>query len=160
MAKMLHFECSKCGEILSTDVPRNVCPKDGGPLYVRYDLAAIRKRTSRESVKNGPTSMWRYAAVLPDVEPVTLGEGMTPILPSRKYPKLLIKDDGTARGFTQILLTYTLTTISALLGLSTLWLACGTLARDIEEAQMQVDRISKEVLTNPVIEEYRFEIVD
>src|SRR3974390_1279876 len=48
------------------------------------------------------------------------------------------KDDGTARGFTQILLTYTLTTISALLGLSTLWLACGTLARDIEDCQMQV----------------------
>jgi hypothetical protein len=51
---------------------------------------------------------------------------------------LLIKDDGTARGFTQILLTYTLTTISALLGISTLWLACGTLARDIEDCQMQV----------------------
>src|SRR3954462_6651848 len=51
---------------------------------------------------------------------------------------LLIKDDGTARGFTQILLTYTLTAISALLGLSTLWLACGTLARDIEECQIQV----------------------
>src|SRR5258705_369877 len=51
---------------------------------------------------------------------------------------LLIKDDGTARGFTQILLTYTLTTITALLGLSTLWLACGTLARDIEECQIQM----------------------
>jgi hypothetical protein len=51
---------------------------------------------------------------------------------------LLIKDDGTARGFTQILLTYTLTAISALLGLSTLWLACGTLARDIEDCQIQV----------------------
>jgi hypothetical protein len=51
---------------------------------------------------------------------------------------LLIKDDGTARGFTQILLTYTLTTITALLGLSTLWLACGTLARDIEDCQIQV----------------------
>ncbi len=50
---------------------------------------------------------------------------------------LLLKDDGTARGFTQILLTYTLTTITALLGLSTLWLACGTLARDIEECQIQ-----------------------
>src|SRR5216683_2001830 len=49
-----------------------------------------------------------------------------------------IKADATPRGFTQILLTYTLTTISALLGLSTLWLACGTLARDIEECQMQV----------------------
>ena len=51
---------------------------------------------------------------------------------------ILIKDDGTARGFTQILLTYTLSTIAALLGLSTLWLACGTLARDIEECQMQL----------------------
>jgi ABC-type transport system involved in multi-copper enzyme maturation permease subunit len=57
---------------------------------------------------------------------------------------LVLKDDGTARGFTQILLTYTLTTISALLGLSTLWLACGTLARDIEEAQMQM------VVTKPI----------
>src|SRR5437899_2816517 len=51
---------------------------------------------------------------------------------------LLIKDDGTALGFTQILLTYTLSAITALLGLSTLWLACGTLARDIEECQIQV----------------------
>ncbi len=51
---------------------------------------------------------------------------------------ILIKDDGTARGFTQILLTYTLSLITALLGLCTLWLACGTLARDIEECQMQM----------------------
>jgi len=51
---------------------------------------------------------------------------------------LVIKDDGTARGFTQILLTYTLSVVTALLGLCTLWLSCGTLARDIEENQMQV----------------------
>src|SRR5438094_9282168 len=51
---------------------------------------------------------------------------------------LLIKDDGTARGFTQILLTYTLSAITGLLGISTLWLACGTLARDIEDCQMQM----------------------
>ena len=57
---------------------------------------------------------------------------------------LLIKDDGTASGFTQILLTYTLSVMTGLLGLSTLWLACGTLARDIEECQMQV------VATKPV----------
>jgi len=57
---------------------------------------------------------------------------------------LLIKDDGTARGFTQILLTYTLSTISVLLGLSTLWLACGLLAREIEDCQMQV------VATKPI----------
>ena len=51
---------------------------------------------------------------------------------------LLLKDDGTARGFTQILLTYTLTVITALLGFSTLWLACGTLAREVEDGQMQM----------------------
>src|SRR6516164_9897238 len=51
---------------------------------------------------------------------------------------LIVKDDGTAQGFTQILLTYTLGVITALLGLSTLWLACGTLARDIEECQIQI----------------------
>src|SRR5713226_5005962 len=51
---------------------------------------------------------------------------------------LLLKDDGTARGFTQILLTYTLSLTTALLGFATLWLACGTLARDIEDCQMQM----------------------
>ena len=57
---------------------------------------------------------------------------------------MVIQDDGTAQGFTQILLTYTLSAITGLLGLSTLWLACGTLARDIEECQMQV------VATKPI----------
>ncbi len=57
---------------------------------------------------------------------------------------LVLKDDGTARGFTQILMTYTLSVIAVLLGLSTLWLSCGTLARDIEECQMQV------VTTKPI----------
>jgi hypothetical protein len=51
---------------------------------------------------------------------------------------LLIKDDGTARGFIQIMLAYTLSVITALLGLATLWLACGTLARDIEDGSMQM----------------------
>src|ERR1035438_4832026 len=57
---------------------------------------------------------------------------------------VLVKDDGTARGFTQILLTYTLSAITGLLGLSTLWLACGTLARDIEECHIQI------VATKPI----------
>src|ERR1700749_3038423 len=51
---------------------------------------------------------------------------------------ILIKDDGTAAGFAQILITYTLGTVTALLGLCTLWLSCGTLARDMEECQMQM----------------------
>jgi hypothetical protein len=35
-------------------------------------------------------------------------------------------------------LTYTLGTVTTLLGMATLWLACGTLARDVEECQMQM----------------------
>ncbi len=94
MAIISYFECSKCGEHSNAEVARNVCLTDRGPLYVRYDLEAIRQNTSRDSVADGPTSMWRYAAVLPDAEPVTLGEGMTPMLRSRKYKNLLIKDEG------------------------------------------------------------------
>ncbi len=94
MAAISYFECSRCGEHFSADVARNVCLTDGGPLYVRYDLAAIRQNTSRDSVADGPASMWRYGAILPDAEPVTLGEGMTPMLRSLKYKNLLIKDEG------------------------------------------------------------------
>ncbi|HEY3761259.1 MAG TPA: hypothetical protein VGN23_05885 [Verrucomicrobiae bacterium] len=57
---------------------------------------------------------------------------------------LIVKDDGTAQGFTQIILTYTLSATAALLGFSTLWLSCGTLARDVEECQIQV------VATKPI----------
>ena len=57
---------------------------------------------------------------------------------------VLVKSDGTARGFAQILITYTLSAITALLGFSTLWLSCGILARDVEECQIQV------VATKPV----------
>src|SRR5580658_7831765 len=57
---------------------------------------------------------------------------------------LIVKDDGTARGFAQIILTYTLSAVTVLLGFSTLWLSCGALARDIEECQIQV------VATKPI----------
>jgi threonine synthase len=40
-------------------------------------------------------SMWRYADVLPAVEPVSLGEGWTPMLPSRRYKNVWIKEEAT-----------------------------------------------------------------
>ncbi len=94
MAKITYLECTKCGDRLSADVPRTLCPKDGGSLYVRYDLEPIRKTFTRESLANAPATMWRYAPVLPDVEPVTLGEGFTPLLRSRHDRNAYIKDEG------------------------------------------------------------------
>ena len=38
--------------------------------------------------------MWRYRCVLPDVEPVTLGEGWTPMVRSRRYPNVFLKEEG------------------------------------------------------------------
>ncbi len=51
---------------------------------------------------------------------------------------IIIKHDGSAQGFTQILITYTLSAIVALLGISTLWLACGSLAREVEDFSLQL----------------------
>ncbi|ABF43034.1 L-threonine synthase [Candidatus Koribacter versatilis Ellin345] len=90
MAKISHFECARCGEKLAPATLLNVCPKCAGPLWVRYEFG----RPDREAVKLGPATMWRYSSVLPDVEPVTLGEGFTPMLPSRKHANVFIKDEG------------------------------------------------------------------
>src|SRR3954466_1042735 len=94
MARIAYLECTKCGEKISADLPRTLCPKDAGSLYVRYDFEPIRRTFTRESLKDAPKSMWRYAPVLPDVEPVTLGEGFTPLLRSRREPNVYIKDEG------------------------------------------------------------------
>lgn len=56
----------------------------------------------------------------------------------------VIKHDGTAQGFTQILLTYTLGAITVLLGFATLWIGCGSLSREVEECQIQM------VATKPI----------
>ena len=94
MARITYLECTKCAEQVSAEQPRTVCPKCAGSLYVRYDLEPLRGKFTKESLAPGPKSMWRYAAVLPDVEPVTLGEGFTPLLPSRNDPNVYIKDEG------------------------------------------------------------------
>nr|ADD93904.1 hypothetical protein [uncultured marine bacterium MedDCM-OCT-S08-C1605] len=51
---------------------------------------------------------------------------------------LIVKGDGTAEGLTQVLVTYTLTMITAVLATGVLWLSVGTLARDIGESHIQM----------------------
>jgi threonine synthase len=105
--RISYLECTRCGEHLSADHPQNVCPKDGGVLYVRYDLASLKGKLRREDLSGRVASMWRYAEVLPDAKPVTLGEGFTPMLPSmfgggalprhhasRESANVFIKDEG------------------------------------------------------------------
>ena len=92
--RISYLECTRCGEHLSADRPQNICPKDGGVLYVRYDLASLKGKLRPEDLSGRVASMWRYAEVLPDAKPVTLGEGFTPMLASREHANVFIKDEG------------------------------------------------------------------
>jgi threonine synthase len=92
--RISYLECTRCGEHLSADRPQNVCPKDGGVLYVRYDFASLKGKLRPEDLSGRVASMWRYSEVLPDAKPVTLGEGFTPMLASREHAGVFIKDEG------------------------------------------------------------------
>jgi threonine synthase len=55
----------------------------GRPIVVRYDLDRVKKAVTPAGIAKRPPTLWRYRELLPlpmDVEPVTLGEGMTPLL--------------------------------------------------------------------------------
>jgi threonine synthase len=54
----------------------------------------MRDAIAKDAAGSSWPGMWRYRAVLPDVTPVTLGEGWTPMLRSRRYPQLFLKEEG------------------------------------------------------------------
>jgi len=91
---LTHLECTRCGEHYPADRPQSVCAKDAGILYARYDLDAVKRIFSSARLAGRTPTMWRYDAVLPEADPVSLGEGFTPMLPSREYPNVFIKDEG------------------------------------------------------------------
>lgn len=55
-----------------------------------------------------------------------------------------VETNGTAEMLTRVVMTYSISIVTLMLGLATIWLSCGTMARDISDAQMQV------VATKPV----------
>src|SRR5271170_118253 len=93
MPPLASLECSRCHQRVSADQPQTVCPACAGALYVRYDLANVDPAS--RPADGGIQSMWRYSTVLPDVEPVTLGEGWTPMLRSRRHSGLYLKEEAT-----------------------------------------------------------------
>lgn len=102
MPPIAYLECSRCGARSSAETPQTLCPKcssqPAGSLYVRYDLSHLQGISPEEGVHGAPgflrQGMWRYHAVLPEVEPVTLGEGWTPMLRSQRFPNVFLKEEG------------------------------------------------------------------
>jgi threonine synthase len=85
----LNLECSEDARHRSdAEALSTVCPHDGAPLLVRYAVA----RLERAALAARPWTMWRYREMLPvgeGDEPVTLGEGATPLLPLGHVAKAL-----------------------------------------------------------------------
>lgn len=98
-----HLECSSgCGA--GPFDPRQthfLCPSCKLPMLARYDLKAARA-WKKESLIGRAPNMWRYRELMPLLagdEPVTLGEGFTPLIHARRLgasiglDRLLIKDE-------------------------------------------------------------------
>jgi threonine synthase len=93
------LECSACGKKYDASVEQHLCTC-GKPLLVRYDLRQAAKTLTLENLKSRPRTLWRYAEVLPNDPPVSLGEGMTALVHAERLGRsmglenLYIKDEG------------------------------------------------------------------
>ncbi|MBI2755329.1 MAG: threonine synthase [Chloroflexi bacterium] len=104
---MTHLECTACGKRHDADVRQTVCTACGKVLYARYDLAGAGQAVRPGDFAGRRWDMWRYWELLPvraRNNVVTLGEGMTPLLETRRAAAeaagldrggtLLLKDEG------------------------------------------------------------------
>ena len=99
MPLISHLECSRCHAQLDANKPQTVCTQCAGALYVRYDLSSAKGTAVRDAIGSTEadhrwSGMWRYRDVLPEIDPVTLGEGWTPMLASRRYTNVYLKEEG------------------------------------------------------------------
>ncbi len=102
MPNVTHLECSLCSRRFEAGKIHNLC-RCGGALLVRYDLDAVRQTWNRDSLPAEVPTLWRYWPVLPvrsRESIVSLGEGMTPLISTKRLgaslgaEHLWVKDEG------------------------------------------------------------------
>jgi threonine synthase len=89
-----HLACSRCDATFAIRELMNLCPNDGAPLLVLYDITPAP--SLRAEIRGRQATMWRYRELLPiddEGDIVTLGEGVTPLLASRTMENVWIKDE-------------------------------------------------------------------
>src|SRR5260370_12621579 len=96
---VVELECSQCGKKYDAATEQHLCTC-GKPLLARYDLKRAAKTLSLRDLSSRPRTLWRYREVLPDGEPVTLGEGLTALVRASRLgtsmglKHLYVKDEG------------------------------------------------------------------
>jgi threonine synthase len=78
-----HIECTVCGHRHGAGQLLTVCARCGQLLAVRYDVARAAASLTKEALRQRPPGMYRFHELLPltgGEDPVTLGEGGTPLL--------------------------------------------------------------------------------
>ena len=97
-----HLECANCGDRYPVGEVHRLCTTCAKPLWVRYDLAAVRQRLQKRDLLDRPATLWRFLELLPVTDSahiVSLGETVTPILAAPRLAthfglsELLIKDE-------------------------------------------------------------------
>jgi threonine synthase len=68
-----------------------ICSNCFGPLEPVYDWDELARTVSRESIEDGPASLWRYAALLPAEPPEGMDSspGFTPLVPAPRLASAL-----------------------------------------------------------------------
>ena len=82
-----HLECANCVARYDADTVHNLCPACHKPLWVRYDLDALKKKFPKKALFGRPPTLWRYLELLPVRDPaniVSLTETITPILETKR----------------------------------------------------------------------------
>jgi len=96
------LSCPKCSTTYESENLIQLC-KCGAPLLVNYDLERVQSVFKKEMLKKRPPTLWRYRELLPVKDEeyiVSLGEGMTPLLPLKRLgprlgmSNLFMKDEG------------------------------------------------------------------
>src|ERR1700688_3354975 len=96
---LTHLECTSCGLRHDWSRLQNLCTACGKPLFATVDLEAVAREITRETLATREKWLWRYRELLPlpqDAEPVSLGEGGTPLLRAKAFADdvdLWIKDE-------------------------------------------------------------------
>lgn len=94
VTKMKALACRECRKEYPTEA-LHVCELCFGPLEVKYNYDDIKDRISRDSIQNGPKSLWRYKELLPVESRPTIGlhAGMTPLVHAKNLGAFLGLDE-------------------------------------------------------------------